>query len=76
MVADVGDDAMDPIPVAIETPRGLPVAALRSSGRRVYSINPIAVARCAGLAADGSDLRGREHPGQRDRHPDGVDTHS
>jgi Transposase len=31
--------------VAIETPRGLLVAALRASGRKVYPINPMAVAR-------------------------------
>ena len=35
----------DPIPVAIETPRGLLVAALRATGRPVYAINPMAVAR-------------------------------
>ncbi|MEU4820239.1 IS110 family transposase [Actinomadura sp. NPDC023710] len=45
MLADAGDDPADPIPVAIETPRGLLVAALRGAGRRVYSINPMAVAR-------------------------------
>ncbi|GAA2639067.1 IS110 family transposase [Actinomadura fulvescens] len=45
MLADVGDDPADPIPVAIETPRGLLVAALRGTGRKVYSINPMAVAR-------------------------------
>ena len=40
-----GDGAEDPIPVAIETPRGLLVAALRGTGRAVYAINPLAVAR-------------------------------
>ncbi|MFG1761681.1 IS110 family RNA-guided transposase [Micromonospora echinofusca] len=45
MLAAAGDSAEEPIPVAIETPRGLLVAALRASGRRVYSINPMAVAR-------------------------------
>lgn len=40
-----GDQAEDRIPVAIETTRGLLVAALRSSGRDVYAINPMAVAR-------------------------------
>lgn len=45
MLADAGDTATDPIPVAIETPRGLLVAGLRQTGRRVYSINPMAVAR-------------------------------
>jgi transposase len=45
MLADAGDDAQNPIPVAIETPRGLLVSVLRGTGRRVYSINPMAVAR-------------------------------
>lgn len=45
MLADAGDDPENPIPVAIETPRGLLVAALRASGRPVYPINPMSVAR-------------------------------
>ncbi|GFM20831.1 MULTISPECIES: IS110 family transposase [Mycobacteriaceae] len=45
LLADCGDGADDPIPVAIETPRGLLVATLRSTGRPVYAINPMAVAR-------------------------------
>jgi transposase len=45
MLAAAGDTAEDPIPVAIETPRGLLVAALRATGRLVYPINPMAVAR-------------------------------
>jgi transposase len=45
MLAEAGDTPEDPIPVAIETPRGLLVAALRATGRPVYSINPMAVAR-------------------------------
>ena len=36
MLADAGDDSGDRVPVAIETPRGLLVAALRASGRPVY----------------------------------------
>ena len=40
-----GDQSEDPIPVAIETPRGLLVAALRATGRAVKAINPLAVAR-------------------------------
>ena len=35
----------DPVPVAIETPRGLLIACLRATGRQVYPINPMAVAR-------------------------------
>ena len=45
LLAEAGDDADDPIPVAIETPRGLLVAALRASSRPVFAINPMAVAR-------------------------------
>jgi transposase len=45
MLAEAGDTAEDPIPVAIETPRGLLVAALRATGRPVYPVNPMAVAR-------------------------------
>ena len=45
MLADAGDNTEDPIPVAIETPRGLLVAVLRATGRPVYPINPMAVAR-------------------------------
>ncbi|BDT92473.1 hypothetical protein IFM12275_24490 [Nocardia sputorum] len=45
LLGESGDSAEDPIPVAIETPRGLMVATLRATGRPVYSINPMAVAR-------------------------------
>src|SRR5438874_3522226 len=45
MLAAAGDTPDAPIPVAIETPRGLLVAALRATGRPVYAINPMAVAR-------------------------------
>lgn len=45
VMAAAGDSPAAPIPVAIETPRGLLVAALRAAGRPVYPINPIAVAR-------------------------------
>ncbi|WP_036507593.1 IS110 family transposase [Nocardia aobensis] len=45
LLAEAGDMAEDPIPVAIETPRGLMVAALRASDRPVFAINPMAVAR-------------------------------
>lgn len=45
MLAAAGDSREDPIPIAIETPRGLLVAALRASGRPVFAINPMAVAR-------------------------------
>jgi len=45
LLAEYGDTAGDPVPVAIETPRGLLVACLRATGRKVYPINPMAVAR-------------------------------
>jgi hypothetical protein len=45
LLAEHGDTAEDPAPVAIETPRGLLVACLRASGRNVYPINSMAVAR-------------------------------
>jgi hypothetical protein len=46
LFADVRDSAEDPIPVAIETNRGLLVACLRTTGHQVYAINPKAVDRC------------------------------
>jgi transposase len=45
LLAEHGDSAEDPVPVAIETPRGLLVACLRAAGRKVYSVNPMSVAR-------------------------------
>ncbi|GHE98016.1 IS110 family transposase [Streptomyces griseoluteus] len=40
-----GDSEDDPIPVAIETSRGLLVACLRATKRPIYAINPMAAAR-------------------------------
>lgn len=45
LLAEAGDCADAPIPVAVETARGLVFACLRTTGRKVYSINPMAVAR-------------------------------
>ena len=45
MLAEAGDSAEDPIPVAIETDRGLWIAALRETGRAIYPINPLAASR-------------------------------
>ncbi len=45
ILADQGDIPEEPIPVAIETSRGLLVACLRATGRPVYAINPMAAAR-------------------------------
>src|SRR5438067_8647499 len=45
LLGEHGDRQDDPIPVAIETPRGLLVAYLRRTGRKIYAINPLSVAR-------------------------------
>jgi transposase len=45
LLAGHGDAPDDPIPVAIETPRGLLTACLRATGRKIYPVNPMAVAR-------------------------------
>lgn len=45
LLAQHGDSTEHPIPVAIETPRGLLPQCLRATGRQVYAINPLAVAR-------------------------------
>jgi transposase len=45
LLAEHGETPDDLIPVAIETPRGLLVACLRATGRQVYPVNPMAVAR-------------------------------
>ncbi|MFT9474488.1 IS110 family transposase [Streptomyces sp. Mo3] len=45
LLAEHGDTEDNPIPVAIETSRGLLVAVLRSGKRKVYAINPLAAAR-------------------------------
>ena len=45
LLAEHGDSAEDPIPVAIETPRGLLTACLRATGRPVCPGGPMAVAR-------------------------------
>lgn len=45
VLAEAGDSAEDQIPVAIETDRGLWVAALRATGRPIYPINPLSASR-------------------------------
>lgn len=45
LLAEHGDTGENPIPVAIETSRGLLVSCLRATGRPVFAINPLAVAR-------------------------------
>ncbi|MYW94283.1 IS110 family transposase, partial [Amycolatopsis rubida] len=45
LLAQAGDTAENPIPVGIETDRGLLVAALRATGRAIYAINPLSASR-------------------------------
>ncbi|MGV9850557.1 IS110 family transposase [Streptomyces sp. NPDC003442] len=45
LLSEYGDTEENPIPVAIETSRGLLVAVLRTGKRKVYAINPLAAAR-------------------------------
>lgn len=45
LLAGHGDNEKAPIPVAVETSRGLLVACLRATGRQVFAINPFAAAR-------------------------------
>jgi transposase len=45
LLAQAGDSAKSPIPVGIETDRGLWLAALRETGRVIYPINPLAASR-------------------------------
>ncbi len=61
VLAEAGDSPEDPIPVAIETDKGLWVAALKATGRTVYAINPLAASRyrsrrsVAGAKSDAAD---------------------
>ncbi|MFC9916356.1 IS110 family transposase [Streptomyces sp. NPDC127197] len=45
LLAEHGDSEENPIPVAIETSRGLLVAVLRAGKRKIFAINPMAAAR-------------------------------
>lgn len=45
LLAEHGDSADEPIPISIETGRGLLVATLNTGTRPVYAINPLAAAR-------------------------------
>ncbi|MEV7982132.1 IS110 family transposase [Streptomyces sp. NPDC086519] len=45
LLAEYGDTEDNPIPVAIETSRGLLIAVLRTGKRQVFAINPLAAAR-------------------------------
>jgi hypothetical protein len=84
LLSEAGDTAENPIPVAVETARGLLICCLRVTGRAVYSINPMAVARRldahpAPPTRRPALERGRTRPSQRrdrarpprDPHPQG-----
>lgn len=45
LLAEHGDAAETPIPVEIETSRGLLVATLRQGPRKIYAVNPMAASR-------------------------------
>ncbi|MEU5525283.1 IS110 family transposase [Streptomyces sp. NPDC047860] len=45
LLGEYGDSEDNPIPVAIETSRGLLVAVLRTGTRKVFAINPMSAAR-------------------------------
>ena len=74
LLAQHGDTPDDPVPVAIETPRGLLVACLRATGRPVYPVNPMAVARyrdrhsIAGRKSDKGDSAVLANVLRTDRH--------
>ncbi len=74
LLAEHGDSPEDPVPVAIETPRGLLVACLRAAGRPVYPVNPMAVARyrdrhsVAGRKSDKGDAAVLANVLRTDRH--------
>jgi transposase len=74
LLATHGDSPDDPVPVAIETPRGLLVACLRATGRQVYPVNPMAVARyrdrhsVAGRKSDKGDATVLANVLRTDRH--------
>ena len=74
LLAEHGDSPEDPVPVAIETPRGLLVACLRATGRPVYPVNPMSVARyrdrhsVAGRKSDKGDAAVLAHVLRTDRH--------
>jgi hypothetical protein len=64
LLTDHGDSAGDPVPVAIETPRGLLVACLRATGRAVYPINPDGGGPLPGPALGcGEEIRPRRRGG-------------
>jgi transposase len=74
LLTEHGDTPDDPVAVAIETPRGLLVACLRATGRQIYPVNPMAVARyrdrhsVAGRKSDKGDSAVLANVLRTDRH--------
>src|SRR5215203_5886967 len=74
MLTAAGDSAETPIPLARETPRGLLVAVVRATGRPIYPINPLAVARyrertsVSGKKSDHADAMALANILRTDRH--------
>ena len=75
LLSAAGDSAEDPIPVAIETSRGLLVACLRATGRQIYAVNPKAVDRYRDRHSVARRIRRRRrartgpYPAHRPRRP-------
>ena len=71
LLAEAGDSAEEPIPVAIETSRGLLVAALRATGRPIYAIKAdgsVALPGAALRVAQEIRPRRRDDPGEHPAH--------
>jgi transposase len=74
LLAAHGGDGFTPVDVAIETDRGLLVAALRAVGHRVFAVNPKAVDRyrdrhaVSGAKSDPGDALVLAHLLRTDRH--------
>jgi hypothetical protein len=78
LLAEAGDTAEHPIPVATETDRGLRVAALRATGRTIYPVNPLAASRyraryaVSGAKSDATDASGPLRPAVNARTSDAA----
>jgi hypothetical protein len=62
LLVEYGDTEENPIPVAIETSRGLLVAVFRTGKRQVFAINPMAAARYRDRHSVPQEVRPRRRP--------------
>jgi transposase len=69
LLADYGDCEDNPIPVAIETSRGLLVTVLRTGKRQVFAINPMAASRYRDRHSVSRKKSGRRLEPPTDRQP-------